>query len=167
MYSCLSLWLEHKLLQDRVFVPSHIPEYLNGTWHMRQCICCMNDSVGVIKYILTMYEILSCLIESIQWFSIASKTELQKSYLVMVDPERFCSSLPIKKRLLAGYSSVLSWRPSWRSLLFIFPGRPWGMCCLSSLTRDWTHAHCLVCSFKVSSHLSCLLFCNLKYYLLF
>lgn len=110
MYSCLSLslWLEHKLLQDRVFVPSHIPKYLNGTWHMRQCICCMNGSVGIIKYILTMYKILSCLIESIQWFSVASRTELQKSCLVMADPERFCSSLPINKRLLAGCSSVLS-----------------------------------------------------------
>ena len=36
-FNCLSLslWLEHKLLQGRIFVPSHIPKYLNGTWHMR------------------------------------------------------------------------------------------------------------------------------------
>ena len=72
-----------------------------------------------------MYEILSCLVESVQWFSIASRTELQKSCLVMADPKRSCSSLPIKKRLcyLATAMCFADNPPDIHSFLF-FPGCP-------------------------------------------
>lgn len=113
----------------------------------------MNDSVGIISYILTKGEILSCLIESIQWFSfIASRTELQNPIWLWQIQAVPGSSLPIKKTLLPAVNKgfFVDNLPDIHSFLF-FPRVPEARAILVPLTRIEPVSFLLVCSFKVSS----------------